>query len=88
MATISSRPLAAPITHSDVIDLLSKSGIRIDVTEDYLVDPPEMRIVLLGEWPRPDETLLIKPAGAAISMYDLIVVMGRLGYPVDYQELK
>jgi hypothetical protein len=90
MTLLTSRPsaLTGPSTPIDLSALVSQSGVRVKITEDNTVDPPEMRIVQEAVWPYPEETLLIKPAGAPISLYDLIVVMDRLGFPCDYEELR
>ena len=91
MSVLSSRPGVVPPSISGPMDLsalVTQSGVRVKVTVDYTVNPPEMRIVQEAVWPYPEETLLIKPAGDGISLYDLIVVMVRLGFPCDYEEFK
>jgi len=92
MSTLTSRPVAAPTpaVHGpiDLSALVTSSGVRVKVLEDHTIDPPQVTIVQEAVWPYPEETLLIKPAGDPISLYDLIVIMDRLGFPVDYQELR
>jgi hypothetical protein len=79
MSILSSRP-------QEIQAVLEKH--RILVTEDHTIDPPETRIIKEAEWPEFEETLLIKPAGAPITVYDLIVVLDKLGFFVYYEELK
>jgi hypothetical protein len=51
------------------------------------VDPPMLTIVQEAVWPWPEEVLLVKPLADGITLYDLIKVIDRLGFPLDYEEI-
>lgn len=78
--SLTSRPI-------DPAALITQSGLGVKITVDRGVDPPELRIVQDGAWPYPAETLLVRPAAAPLTLFELARVIDRLGFTVHYEEL-
>jgi len=60
--------------------------IVISITEDYTVDPPELRVIRVT--PNQDTLLLIKHPADKISMYDLVNILHKLDVSIEYEELR
>jgi hypothetical protein len=93
VTVLSSRAHLTALAHlqldpPDLSELITKSGVKVLITIDRTVDPAELSIVQEAVWPYPAELLIHKAADVPLTLYDLIKVIDRLGYPVDYEELQ
>lgn len=85
---LSSRP--EPNVSQDVRDSIGNSTARINIIDNALVDPPLFSLTLdLGSDANKKQVpLLIKNANQNVTLIDLINVLNKLGFNVDYQELR
>lgn len=90
MSSLSSRPSASPATTGalSLDELISHTGVRVTITEDRSVDPAVLTVIQEAVRPYPEELILIKRLADPLTLGDLIKVIDRLGYPIDYEELK
>lgn len=90
MTTFISRS-TPPSVSSDPVDLsqlISTCGVKVRIVEDNTVDPPMLIITEEAVPPYPEETLLLKPLHVPLTVMDLVRIIDRLGYPIEYEELK
>ena len=85
---LSSRP--EPVKSGDVRDLIDNSTARISIIDNTVVDPPLFALTLdLGADGNGKQVpLLIKNADQNVTMFDLINMLNKLGFYVDYQEIR
>ena len=72
----------------DLPKLLTESGVKITITVDSQIDPAEISVVQEAVWPYDEEVLFLKPyEDGKLTIFDLVRILDRLGFPVEYREL-
>ena len=80
MTTLSSR--ANPITGLSLAELIEAAGVTIDITVDHGVDPITISFAEGGN------VLLMGTLGSGdFKITDILTLLGRMGFPLNYEEL-
>lgn len=75
------------LTIDSLFEKLGKSGMNIEVTLDEQVDPAEYRVIQVDELGQ-EKLVFAQPADHGFGIFDLVNVLDRLGFHVDYEEVK
>ncbi len=75
------------LTNDSLFEKLGATHMHIEVTLDEEVDPPEYRIIQTDELGQ-EKLLYAHPAEYGLGVFELIQVLDRIGFYVDYTERK
>jgi hypothetical protein len=75
------------LTVDTLFDKLGSCGMRIEIKLDEQVDPPEYRVVQVDAIGQ-EMLVFVQPVHHGFSIFDLMHVLDRIGFHVDYEEVK